>query len=173
MSHKKQGLALSLTKEALEALFPTGTQAYVDLRQAVLQNFVDSHIKPRIETGVQNILNQMASDIKLEVTRQLQNTRRQVASNGSTAQLQFKAVIDNLVKQSFDQIIHTTITQSIDEKITLINQDISNKLAVQSANIDRIINLQVHKEISAKILLNIRQAVDKEQEKLNACTSKD
>lgn len=31
MSHKKQGLALTLTKEALEALFPVGTQAYIKL----------------------------------------------------------------------------------------------------------------------------------------------
>lgn len=166
MTHKKQGLALTLTKDALEALFPIGTQAYVDLRQAVLQNFVDSHIKPRIDSGVDQYGQQILANVKQNLLKNLQAMTLDLRNNSSNA-IEFKQTVKSIVAREVDTLVPAMVHDAITNRFNFLQAEIDASVEAYTRKVKENVTKQLSLAISNNVIDILRKTLDVEQEIIN------
>lgn len=110
MAHKNTPLALTLTKEALDALFPEGTQARTDLRASVAQNFLNKKLRVALDNEMQTRLNVIQSSLSNEINRKLQEM---VTGPSVSAHVTQQTVVGETLKA----IAHSIIKSSLEDKM--------------------------------------------------------
>lgn len=170
MTHKKQGLALTLTREALEALFPVGTQAYTELRQSVLQNFVDSHIKPRIDSDVNKFTHQVVLNTKKELLEKLQTTAKEIRISVATA-VEFKQTISAIVDREIQTLIPTIVEDVITARLAKLTDDVERQVKTYTDKVEEKVSLKLSQAISNNVIDLLRTTLNKEMEKQHENTN--
>lgn len=113
---------ITLDTNALNALFPEGTQSRVDLRQAVIQNFVDRNfirlgdeaLKAMVKAEIINRTRDLPS-VKDEVEKQVQALFVQKGWNDTDT--------DPVFRNSLRQIVETKAREDID---AMVNKAVEN-----------------------------------------------
>lgn len=110
MAHKNTPLALTLTKEALDALFPEGTQARTDLRASVAQNFLDKKLRVVLDNEMQTRINTIQMSLVNEINRKLQEM---VTGPSVSAHVTQQTIVGETLKA----IAHSIIKSSLEDKM--------------------------------------------------------
>lgn len=164
MSHKKQGLALTLTKDALEALFPVGTQAYTDLRQSVLQNFVDSHIKPRIDSGVDRYGQQVLANVKKGLLEELQKMGREISIDTTNA-LEFRTVVAGCVNREVAKLVPVMVENAINARFDTLKLEIDQQVAAYTSRVKDNVTKQLSRAIANNVIHHLQDTLNHQLEK--------
>ena len=110
MTHKNTPLALTLTKEALDALFPEGTQARTDLRASVAQNFLDKKLLVVLDNEMQTRINTIQMSLVKEINRKLQEMVTGPSISAHVTQ-------QTLIGETLNAIAHSIIKSSLEDKM--------------------------------------------------------
>lgn len=126
---------ITLDTNALNALFPEGSQSRVDLRQAVIQNFVDRNfirlgneaLKQMVKQEVINRVRDLPS-VKDEVDSQLSKMFEQKGWNNTVATPEFKESLHKIVREKASENIELMVQEAINSGIKSMESRVKHNI---------------------------------------------
>lgn len=136
-------IQLRLDAAALATLFPEGSQARVDLQQAVVAEFAKKHIKPSA-AGLQAMVDKARVEAVAEVMKELGLTRGAYSSN--------PVKLSDGVKYEIDQAARSAVREHSRERI----EDYAKSAAATIAHdakvlVSRLVDDEIRASIRAKV----------------------
>lgn len=136
---------ITLDTNALNALFPEGSQSRVDLRQAVIQNFVDRNfirvgdevLKKMVKDEIINRTRELPS-VKDEVEKQIKALFVQKGWNNSDTAPEFRDSLRKIVEAKAREDVDAMVNKAVEDGIKSI------ELRTQQ-NVDRSIKIAEEK----------------------------
>lgn len=139
-------IQLRLDAAALAALFPEGSQARVDLQQAVVAEFAKKYIKPSA-AGLQAMVDKARAEAVAEVMKELGLSRGAYSSN--------PVKLSDGVKYEIDQAARAAVREHSRERI----EDYAKNAAATTAHDAKVlVSRLVDEEIRASIRAKVQEA---------------
>lgn len=148
-------IELRIDTAALERLFPDGSAARVNLQQAVIQNFVDRHIKIKSSTDIPRMLaqfNEKIQDaIKTEFNRHISGSNwASIKPNDSTTAL-FKEAAARIYDAEIKKIMEEQETRFRGYLKRMIDESTTGLQSKFDAEMTRAVEFKVKQEMLAKL----------------------
>lgn len=151
-------LLLRLNSQALNDLFPEGSQARVNLQQAVVAEFVSKNIKPKnfgediqqqIESATEDV-KKTINGAKVSVTNAMLKELGVVKGGWGEIVLndEIKQKINDAVKQTIDMQVQSAINAHIADKVSKLSGAIEHN--VQAA-VGRMVNKEIGDAVKARV----------------------
>jgi len=144
----QQPIKLQLTAEAIQALFPEGTQARVELQNAVVAEFARKHIKPAdLPAGLGAVVKQAQKE----------------ATDAAIREIGFRRDAWDAIKPT-PEALHAISTQAgkaVDAEIErLIKAHIDNERPLVQLHVERALKQMVDSEIRAVVKARVAAVVE-------------
>lgn len=153
MTHKNTPLALTLTKEALDALFPEGTQARTDLRASVAQNFLDKKLRVVLDNEMQTRINTLQMSLVNEINRKLQEM---VTGPSVSAHVTQQTVVGETLKAIAHSIIKSSLEDKMYVAVNAAKMDMDNRIRLAVDNFTENIHHKINDVLLAQMDRNLR-----------------
>lgn len=125
---------IKLDTNAMNALFPEGTEARVNLQKAVIANFAKTNLKPSqvVQKEVMAEIDKEAKKITEEVLRELQ-VKGPIRGWTDTWILkpEFEANIRKVIKEKIDQMIHSAVCAAEENVARIVKSRIDDEVVRQ------------------------------------------
>ena len=148
---QENNMTIKLNTGAMNALFPEGTPARVELQQAVIQNFFDRALKIKMVDNITGRLAEVERKTKEYMDEALleQLGLKKTGYYGNT--WEFKPETKTILAQQ----VRTISTPLVDEAVRNATVDIQKSIKSQLANLD--IEAIVSRMVTAEAIAEIRK----------------
>lgn len=155
-----QPFKIQLNVDALAALFPAGSEARVELQQAVIAEFMRKHIKESaLGPDIQLRIDNARRDAFHEVERAQESVTAQVLTEygvsksnnwGSsvTVKGEAKEAIEREVRNNFDNLVRTQLSEAITAKLASMKADIDR---ISEARIQQLVDKEITTAVKARV----------------------
>lgn len=158
MSTPERPFLLRLNKQALEALFPEGSEARVDLQKAVVANFVSVNLRPHtMGPDLEKIVN----DARAEYRRTVSNLRADVvrtslADAGIKTDLWGRPTLQDATKKDLARLAEGVVRDTVYDAATKAAQNAAESMsetieAIVERRVAKIIDTEVTKRVQARV----------------------
>lgn len=156
-------IELKLDTAALNSLFPEGSEARVQLRQAVVQNFVNRNFIKGLDSKIADQVRESLLEIKLPNIQQMVNNKldasltgygwgRELSANAST---QLREHADKMLKQKYKEVIDEMVRDSLAGLEQTIDERV--KMHYSNINIESGIVKCINKNFSELVTIAIKE----------------
>lgn len=114
-------ISLRLDPKALEALFPEGTQARLDLQQSVLNEVSKRVIKGITQQQLLTLLTPIVEEVKKEIVGELFFKDNKFFGSSLTLTTQQKDILKNFFKVQLENHINEFLRDEVQDKLDSIN----------------------------------------------------
>ncbi len=137
-------LELKIDTQALNALFPEGSEARLNLQQAVIQNFADRLIKGQgAEAVVKYLQTNLAPQVKFQIEKTMEEYMTKANwSRGATINADFA----KMVSQEFRKQVDAIVSESRQAAVAMVNEKLTEALVNLPARIDEQVNNAVYQQ---------------------------
>lgn len=165
-------IQLKLDTQAMNTLFPEGTQARVDLQSSVLKNVVNSVICKRVGEEVENMVikhvnammpanHEIEKIVHKEFAAYIQKryTYSNVFESNSGGIRQIKEVIENGVKSQCANLLDSIKTEAINSATNNLKADEEAFMARVTKNLEVTVRQEIVKRVNAEFPKIIDEAI--------------